>query len=303
VDLTMTLVRCASCATDQPPDHRFCEECGATLVSPERAPDVCEPVEVSAGRHLAGASERGLTPAHNEDAFAVLADPAGDVLVVCDGVSTSPSADRASSCAGSAARDATAGALRAGSDGREAVCAGLRAADAAVRAISGASAGGIPPLSTIVLAVRRGRRLSVGWLGDSRAYFVGPGTARRLTEDHTPFAEALSAGLTRLEALKRPDAFALTRTLGGPTAAPPDEPDIVTCDLPTAGGCLVLCTDGFWRAAPEPEEVRALIGTAAEEDALTRAQRLVRHGCNRHGRDNVTVAVLLVPPLRAGVGS
>jgi serine/threonine protein phosphatase PrpC len=229
----------------------------------------------------------------NEDAFALATDPAGDVLVVCDGVSTSPSADRASKAAATAACTASLTAIRSRAADREAVSVGLRAAETAVRALS---AHGHSPLSTIVLAVRIGRRLSVGWLGDSRAYFVGTGPARRLTDDHNLFTEAISAGVPRGEAAARPEAFSLTRSLGGPPNASPDEPEIVTCDLPAEGGCLVLCSDGFWHAAPEPDDIRALIGPPVNRpEALVLARRLVRHGCERHGKDNVTVAVLLIP--------
>jgi serine/threonine protein phosphatase PrpC len=286
-------LRCVSCDTDQPPGHRFCEECGSPIGVTQ--PGQSSQVEQSAAPHLAGVSARGRDPVRNEDAVALAADPAGDVLVICDGVSTSPAADRASAAAATAACSASLAAIRSGADGRDAVSAGLQAAEAAVRAFAGS---GDPPLSTIVLAVRRGRRLSVGWLGDSRAYFVGPGPARRLTDDHTPFTEAVAVGVPRSEAAAEPDAFSLTRTLGGPPDAEPDEPDIVTCDLPAGGGCLVLCSDGFWRAAPEPDDVRALVGPpTARPDALALARRLVRHGCDRHGRDNVTAAVLLIPPV------
>jgi serine/threonine protein phosphatase PrpC len=294
VDLMMELVRCSRCETSQPRGHRFCEECGSALAATRAEPDGPDTVEHSVGAHLAGVSHCGHGPVRNEDAFALASDPAGDVLVVCDGVSTSPAADRASTAAARAACDAALMALRAGADGGGAVADGVRAAEIAVRALA---CGGVAPLSTIVLAVRRGRRLAIGWLGDSRAYFVGSGPPRRLTDDHNPFTEAMTAGHTRAEALTAPDAFALTRTLGGPSGARPDEPDVVTCDLPPDGGCLVLCTDGFWRAAPEPASVRALLDASGpEREALPLARALVRHGCDGRGRDNVTVAVLLVPP-------
>ena len=57
----------------------------------------------------------------------------------------------------------------------------------------------------------------MGWLGDSRAYYIGPDASRQLTHDHSWVNEIVAAGrMTRAEAETAPLAHAITRSVGGP---------------------------------------------------------------------------------------
>jgi serine/threonine protein phosphatase PrpC len=82
--------------------------------------------------------------------------------------------------------------------------AALADAEAAVRAVAWSpGAPEDPPETTVVAALRRGARLSVGWLRDSRAYLVGEGEARLLTHDHSWVNDVVEAdAMTLAEALK-----------------------------------------------------------------------------------------------------
>jgi serine/threonine protein phosphatase PrpC len=53
----------------------------------------------------------------------------------------------------------------------------------------------LAPSCTFAAAVVAGGTLSVGWLGDSRVYLLGPQTAVRMTADDTVGAEAARAGI------------------------------------------------------------------------------------------------------------
>jgi serine/threonine protein phosphatase PrpC len=323
---------CPSCRRDQAPESRFCEDCGVSLLpaaapaSPV-SPDVCPEcgagpsevdgdgfcarcghqrvaparnhLEVCLSPRLAGVSDRGKRHHRNEDFFALRADPAGDVLVVCDGISSTQTPDAASEAAALAACAVLSAGLRdAVADPRALMEDAVVAAHAAVRALpcsTAAEADG-PPETTLVAALRRGRRLTVGWLGDSRAYHVGPGAVRQLTHDHSWVNEVVAAGkMSREEAEDSPNAHAITRSVGGRTTGPGatgDDPSLLDVELPAGPGWLVLCTDGLWNLTPEPLQLAELVRDPGGPDALAIARRLVEYACNRRGHDNITTAVL-----------
>jgi serine/threonine protein phosphatase PrpC len=322
-------MRCSACGCEQPDDNRFCEDCGARLgaalpapagVPPcphcgadpdavdadgfctrcgnERVAPAGDHIEVVVSPRLAGVSDRGNVHPHNEDALALVSGAAGDVLVVCDGVSSSQRAAEAAAAAAQAACAALAeGSPSADGDGQALMDRAIWAAHAAVRSLPySRTARNDPPESTVVAALRRGRRVTLGWLGDSRAYLIDTHGAHQLTEDHSWVNEVVAAGeMTRDEALKSSKAHAITRTLGGPVgpAATGDEPSLRTVELPEGAGHFVLCTDGLWNYAPEPEQLAELVRQQpAGADALTVARGLVNFARSTRGHDNITVAVL-----------
>jgi serine/threonine protein phosphatase PrpC len=313
----MRSMRCPACDCDQPADNRYCEDCGARLDRPagdaacpqcggEVGPGgFCERcgfglsdgrTEDAVSPALAGASDRGKRYAANEDAFALASDPAGDVLVVCDGVSSSQAPAAAARAGCTAARDSLLAALRDGiARDTGALSAALSSAHDAVAGLPrDPSTDRDPPEATIVAAVRRGRRVAVGWLGDSRAYYVTPEVARQLTADHSWLREEIEAGeITAEEGLRSPLAHAVTRTLGGPDGR--DEPEARAFDLPPGPGLLLLCTDGLWAAFPDAAGfAREAWRLAAGGDARAVSRGLVEAAVERYGRDNATAAVLVL---------
>jgi serine/threonine protein phosphatase PrpC len=318
---------CPTCNTEQPTGNRFCEDCGTRLtpeppapppavgpacpqcgagpesVDPdgfcsrcghERVAPARDHIEIAAAAHLAGVSDRGRKHHRNEDFFALASVADADALVVCDGVSSSQNADQASEAAANAAGAVLRNALTSRETAPGLLHAAVRAAQKAVTELpstSGSSSD--PPETTIVAALRRGRRLTVAWIGDSRAYLVTANSVRLLTRDHSWVNDVIAAGrMTLAEALQAPQAHALTRTLGGPEAVLDDRPEMVVLDLPESGW-LVLCTDGLWNYITVPAQLAELVRASAPgHDALTIAQRLVRFACDRGGHDNITAAVL-----------
>ena len=65
--------------------------------------------------------------------------------------------------------------------------AAVGAAQAVVQDLAAGTPPGLdPPASTLVVASVRGLDISLAWLGDSRAYFIGAnGSATALTRDHS----------------------------------------------------------------------------------------------------------------------
>jgi len=272
-----------SCRAQVAPSDQFCEECGQSIVPVDHGPWELSvevrgaPAPPRAGRgsngsgsrqdretrgpsrtrdHVelslpgaAGISDRGLERSRNEDAVRLgqIANPDTTILVVCDGVSSSQSAARASQAAADAAAASLTLALEAGSgDLGRAMTEAVAAARAAVSVIPHQPwAGKDPPSTTLVAAAIADGRVTVGWVGDSRAYFVGPAGTWQLSSDDTWAAEQVALGhLSEREAARDPRGRFLTRWLGS-------DQDV---DLGTSvrtfeierPGFVLLCTDGLW---------------------------------------------------------
>ncbi|GAA4973178.1 hypothetical protein GCM10023205_44480 [Yinghuangia aomiensis] len=171
---------CRFCRTASISPDGWCEACGREF-NPR------DSVETDL-KITAGVSDRGLRHRRNEDAMAVQVVPSAHgggptvVAVVCDGVSSSPRPDEASATAVRSACAALASALRGGA-GPEAATGS--AAAAAARAVARLAGPGDPdgnaPACTYVSAVVTPSSVTIGWVGDSRAYW--------LSADELPVAE------------------------------------------------------------------------------------------------------------------
>lgn len=274
------------------------EEARALLREPDAAPKAEQ-------NGLSELCDPGLKRDHNEDATAIASGVLGDegwaVLVVCDGVSSSTHAEQASAIASLTTRDALAHFARSGDIAHEgsasAMKAAIRAAHVAVCASSIEHGDTAPPGTTIVAALVHKRRLTVGWVGDSRAYWVSPSGSELLTRDHSWVNETVAHGdMTESEAMAAPLAHALTRCLG-PLEGGDDtkivdvEPDVRVRPLPGPGH-VVLCTDGLWNYFPTAPDIALLVESAGRgADTASIARILVNHALARGGGDNVSVAI------------
>jgi serine/threonine protein phosphatase PrpC len=290
--------RCPQCGGTFAPDG-YCETCG---IPRARARDHFSEEPAA---WLAGVCHRGRRHATNEDALALAADtePAGPhVLVICDGVSNTAHSDVASLAAARAARDLLASRRGKGLgvlDSRSAVVAdALReAAAASLREVVRLSTGldENPPSCTWVAAVVEDGRLSVGNIGDSRAYWLPDhGQAQAVTVDDSLAAEQVAAGMPRTEAESGPQAHAITRWLG--VDAPEGPPRIRGMSLDEAGWVL-LCSDGLWNYCSEATDMAALVRGLAPADsvrAMPLATALVEYANEQGGQDNISVAVCRV---------
>jgi serine/threonine protein phosphatase PrpC len=132
-----------------------------------------------------------------------------------------------------------------------------------------------PPACTFVSAVWDGSEVTFGWVGDSRAYWIAPDTALRITIDDA-----------------WDDSHTLTRWLGAD--APPVKPG-VTRLRPRAAGRVIVCSDGLWNYAAQTDELAALVAPVRDDaSSIAVAQRLTRAALDAGGHDNITVAVLTI---------
>jgi serine/threonine protein phosphatase PrpC len=279
---------------------QFCRRCAEPVSHRDR-------IELDVGV-AAGVSDRGRRHHRNEDALA-LRDvgsslPTGPgsvrrgiaVAIVCDGVSSSACPDEAAETAAEIAAETLAAALRAEDAPAAATRAAIHAANSAVAELADShrAAGHGAPACTFVSAIVTDDAVTVGWVGDSRAYWIPQAhtdsTPARLTTDDSWLAQALAAGiLSSAQAAADWRAHVITAWLG--EGAGPLEPHVVTIE-PEGPGAVVVCTDGLWNYLDTVDELATALGGDALTAPLTAAQRLVEIALHRGGHDNVTVAVL-----------
>jgi serine/threonine protein phosphatase PrpC len=160
------------------------------------------------------------------------------------------------------------------------------------------------PACTFVASVVTKELLIVGWIGDSRAYWVPDdreAPAARLTEDDSWAAQMVAAGLmSEAEAYADERAHAITGWLGAD--AYELEPHTASFK-PDRPGVVVVCTDGLWNYAESVDEMARVLPADAARNPLHSAQVLVGHALDGGGHDNVTVAVLPFPVPQSGAGS
>ncbi|MCZ7431274.1 serine/threonine-protein phosphatase [Streptomyces sp. WMMC1477] len=296
--------RCAGCGTGTFDADGYCERCGRAQ---PRERDHLE--QELPG--VAAASDRGLRHHRNEDAFAIstAALPGtrpAVVAIVCDGVSSSSRPDEASAAAADAARGAVLDALPRGVQPPHAMHEALGVAARAVAALadSGQDGDRNAPACTIVGSVVAEGLLTVGWIGDSRAYWVPEDPAAppaRLTEDDSWAAQMVAAGLmSKADAFADPRAHAITGWLGAD--AEDFEPHTASF-RPETPGVVVVCTDGLWNYAESAWEMAEAVPADARARPLPAARHLVSHAIKGGGHDNVTVAVIPFPATAPGAGS
>ena len=286
---------CHQCGGEVAEDG-YCTMCGAKARSPR------DHFTEQPATWVAAVCDRGIRHSRNEDAVALdaRAEPGSHaVLVVCDGVSNSTDSDIASLAAARAARDTLAHSSPSGigtSAGR--VAATVRALGSAVDVANEAvishtvEGQGEPASCTFVAAVLDASLLVVGWVGDSRAYWLpDTGEPLMLTVDDSFASEQIAAGVPRKEAESGTQAHAITRWLG--VDAPDHTPHTNSLDLASPGWVLV-CSDGLWNYCSEPNDLSALVQEKADgpgTDPLELAAALVDWANQQGGADNITAAL------------
>lgn len=252
---------------------------------------------------VAAVSDRGRERSRNEDAVRLgqVAEPETAIMVVCDGVSSSQSPARASQAAADATIASLTMTLEAEERGLEpSMTEAVAAAWAAVAAIPHQPWGGKdPPSSTLVAAAITAGHVTIGWVGDSRAYFVGRAGTWQLTSDDTWAAEQVARGqLSEREASRDPRGRYLTRWIGRDQEHPLAS-SVRTFEIERPG-FVVLCSDGLWNYLDTADALGEMVmGFGEDAEPLIVARALTEFARDSGGHDNITVAVA-VPSGRWG---
>ena len=141
----------------------------------------------------------------------------------------------------------------------------------------------------VTLAVVNDGRLTIGHVGDSRLYKLGPEGMQKLTHDHSPVGEREDAQeIAEIDAMRHPRRHEVFRDVGG-ALRDKDEDDYVEIveDVLERDTAILLCTDGLTDMVPSTTIERLVRRYAGAPEAVVEA--LVSAANDAGGRDNVTV--------------
>ena len=142
--------------------------------------------------------------------------------------------------------------------------------------------------TTVTAALLTGGRVTLGHVGDSRAYRIRDGDLEQLTEDHSLVADLMRSGrLTPEEAEAHPQRSVITRALG---TDPNVDVDTMAVDA-EPGDVFLLCSDGLTTMVGDEDILGILAAAPTLDDA---AKELVRAANTGGGEDNVTVVLFRV---------
>jgi protein phosphatase len=143
--------------------------------------------------------------------------------------------------------------------------------------------------TTLTAAVVLGEQMTIGHVGDSRAYVIRNGETKVITRDHSLVERLRELGqLTEEEAASHPQRNVLYRAIGQGANL---EVDVFTLPVPR-GGYLLMCSDGLWGVVPDPEILR-IVGDA--HDPQEACDALVRAANAAGGPDNITAVLVHFP--------
>jgi PPM family protein phosphatase len=230
---------------------------------------------------VAGLTDPGRVRRRNEDAF--VCDP--PLFAVADGMGGAQAGEVASRLAAAAFHEYhEADALDPEARLRSIIQEANRRIYA--RASTDPHASGMG--TTITAALVTGARVSVGHVGDSRAYLFRDEVLEQLTEDHSLVADLVRSGrLTPEEAEAHPQRSVITRALGTDAAVSVDSFSVEA----KPGDVYLLCSDGLTTMLSSDSVRRALAETSSLEEA---ARRLIGEANAAGGEDNVTVVLFAV---------
>ncbi len=139
--------------------------------------------------------------------------------------------------------------------------------------------------TTVTAAKVTGNQVSLGHVGDSRAYRLRDGELEQLTRDHSLVAELERSGQITPEAAEHhPQRSIITRALG-------PEPDVQVDTYTLAGrdgDLFLICSDGLTSMISDDELASILRSTDTLDEA---ADSLVRAANQSGGKDNITVVL------------
>ena len=238
---------------------------------------------------VGAATSTGRVRPINEDAFLTQADHG--LFVVCDGMGGAASGEVASKLAVDTIGASLDGAAPNGGGSQFNLRTmqlgdAIRKANLAIidRAREAEHAG---MGTTVVGAWVDENVVSIGHVGDSRAYLSNASGFESLTSDHSLVEAQVQAGLLkREESLQSEHQNVLLRALG---RDPNVEVDLA--EVPVANGDrLMLCTDGLTRMVRDNELAAALDRFKGDPQAA--CDHLIEAANNGGGPDNITVVIV-----------
>ena len=141
--------------------------------------------------------------------------------------------------------------------------------------------------TTLTAIVVVGDHLLLGHVGDSRAWRIRDEVIEQITQDHTVVGQQVRDGvLSEADAETHPMRHVLSRCLGVHEEI---EVDLAEGEI-TPGDIYVLASDGLVPSTPAADLARIV---KENSDAKVAAEVLANRACERDGRDNITVVVVV----------
>jgi len=226
-------------------------------------------------------TDPGRRRRRNEDAYVV--EP--PLFGVADGMGGPRAGEVASRLAAAAAKVETGG----DGHGAERVVAVIQAANRSIYQRSSEDEQTSGMGTTMTVAFFAEDEVTIGHVGDSRAYLARGGELEQLTDDHSLVAELVRGGkLSPEEAENHPQRSVITRALG----TDPDVDVDVFSIRPEAGDVFLICSDGLTTMLDDHTILRVL---EENRGSLSKAAKALIGEANRAGgEDNITVVAFEV---------
>jgi serine/threonine-protein kinase len=141
--------------------------------------------------------------------------------------------------------------------------------------------------TTLTAALFRHNEVTIGFVGDTRAYLVRRRRIEQLTTDHNQVGFRLKHGLIREnDAMTSPSRSLLTRSLGGEPICRMDfvKREVYKDDI------IVLCTDGLYGFATDVE----ILDLVSHHEPAEAASLLLKLVEKRNGEDNISIQVIRI---------
>lgn len=226
-------------------------------------------------RDSAGATDTGHKRRRNEDSY--VCEP--PLFAVADGMGGHQAGEVASRLAAAALREDVEPA-----GGTERIEELIREANRRIWQHSKEDVTASGMGTTVTAARVEGDSVTIGHVGDSRAYRIREGQIEQLTEDHSLAAELERSGkLSAEEARMHPQRSVITRALG---TDPDVEIDAFSVEG-RPGDVYLLCSDGLSSMVDDATILAVVEGRRSNLE--TAARELVRAANRSGGEDNITV--------------
>lgn len=287
---------CTKCGASVNDGDNFCEECGVSI---KEAAGGSMPINASFPKsetfvydsNLAAVTNKGRRHPTNEDACIVAKGKNADsILIVADGVSSSVNATSGSQKAIEVIMEAL---VKNDDPPKEWITSAIRLGDACVKNLPFETKedGLYGPETTVVLALVQGENVTLGWVGDSRAYILNNAKQQLLTVDDSWIELVVAEGtMTREQASIDKRAHYVTQVLGMHDAE--IEVHLTETKL-HKGDLLLLCSDGLWNYFQgEKALLSAITAFGINSDAALICEHLIQLANAAGGHDNITVALL-----------
>jgi serine/threonine protein phosphatase PrpC len=233
---------------------------------------------------VAGLTDVGCKRTNNEDNYGF--DIASQLFVVCDGMGGMAAGEVASHTAVSTLLRSFNDHAASAATIEERLYGAIVVANKEVCALSKANEELRGMGTTLVAACLDGRKIVIGNVGDSRAYFLRDGGCVQITLDHSYLAEQVRNGvMTPDDAGASPLQSLITRAIGTSDSV---EPDLFSAAL-EPGDVVLLTTDGLTRYA-DAEDIGQLV--QAQPDLQQACQTLINTAKEQGAVDNVTCLLL-----------